>query len=590
MLLLLQDLLLSEESETSVGVRYRDCNNHVKAEYLDFDSLLNFTDWILASYEQNPDELTLDSLKDDANTRGVIKTFSSAGILDTLDEAIQEKVLFSKSPSEPEPFSFWDRIRVLHPVIVLTAVFVVAVLAILFAVEQLFEIDIFPPFNNSGYSEIQVYTVTFDYNGGTPVQNSEKAVPVSEGVAVPEPQPPIRDGYVFQGWLLDGATYDFDAPVRRNITLTADWQKERLQTFRVTFESSGNSVEPQDVELGKTVVEPEKPKRDGYLFRDWLLNGMPYDFSTQVTENLTLQANWIKAYTVSFNLNYENAPPIPTQTIAEGAYAEEPEMPTREGYTFHAWMSGETEYSFNSPVQTDITLTADWTKIVVSHTVTFDVGYTLEDGSRILAEQTILDGETAEEPPNPSRQGHDFVVWQLSGMDYDFTEPVKSNLTLKALWVLSGKKTHVVTFTIDGLAYRQTVEEGLLANASSLSEKLEGEPKWISMVPSQGYDLPVYQDFTLYGTWPETQHIVTLDSTGGNPKYFQIPVNDGERVPQEMLSTKTPTRSGYVFRGWYTDRACKFAYNNALITEDTTLYAKWEKKSDILGWLLNLWP
>ena len=40
-----------------------------------------------------------------------------------------------------------------------------------------------------------------------------------------------------------------------------------------------------------------------------------------------------------------------------------------------------------------------------------------------------------------------------------------------------------------------------------------------------------------------------------------------------------PTREGYDFTGWYTDKACEHSYNfDALVTEDITLYAGWQEK------------
>ncbi len=39
------------------------------------------------------------------------------------------------------------------------------------------------------------------------------------------PDVPARFGYRFSDWLLDGETYDFNAPVTANITLAAAWEK-----------------------------------------------------------------------------------------------------------------------------------------------------------------------------------------------------------------------------------------------------------------------------------------------------------------------------------------------------------------------------
>ena len=48
---------------------------------------------------------------------------------------------------------------------------------------------------------------------------------MNAGGIASRPADPVRSGYVFQGWQLDGETYDFNTPVTKTITLTALWQK-----------------------------------------------------------------------------------------------------------------------------------------------------------------------------------------------------------------------------------------------------------------------------------------------------------------------------------------------------------------------------
>lgn len=65
---------------------------------------------------------------------------------------------------------------------------------------------------------------------------------------------------------------------------------------------------------------------------------------------------------------------------------------------------------------------------------------------------------------------------------------------------------------------------------------------------------------------------VTFNTNGGTPEpESQIRANLPATKPDD------PTRSGYVFAGWYTDEACTAAYDfTQPVTESVTLYAKWE--------------
>ena len=71
-------------------------------------------------------------------------------------------------------------------------------------------------------SSVTRYTVTFDSDGGSAVDSQT----VRKGNTASEPAEPTKDGFVFYGWFLAGAPYDFSTAVRENITLTAMWGEE----------------------------------------------------------------------------------------------------------------------------------------------------------------------------------------------------------------------------------------------------------------------------------------------------------------------------------------------------------------------------
>ena len=72
---------------------------------------------------------------------------------------------------------------------------------------------------------------------------------------------------------------------------------------------------------------------------------------------------------------------------------------------------------------------------------------------------------------------------------------------------------------------------------------------------------------SVYGTF----YTVAFVSNGGSDVPGQIRANAAATKPAD------PTRSGYVFAGWYTDEACTAAYDfTQPVTDSVTLYAKWE--------------
>lgn len=68
---------------------------------------------------------------------------------------------------------------------------------------------------------------------------------------------------------------------------------------------------------------------------------------------------------------------------------------------------------------------------------------------------------------------------------------------------------------------------------------------------------------------------VSFETNGGS-SVSSVRVLHGEKVPQEQI----PTREGYVFTGWYSDRACTvpWAIESDVVTGSLTLYAGWAEK------------
>lgn len=64
----------------------------------------------------------------------------------------------------------------------------------------------------------------------------------------------------------------------------------------VTFDSNGGAeVEPIFITSGATITAPET-SREGYNFDGWFYAGAMFDFSTPITENITLTAKWSRQY------------------------------------------------------------------------------------------------------------------------------------------------------------------------------------------------------------------------------------------------------------------------------------------------------
>ena len=405
--------------------------------------------------------------------------------------------------------------------------------------------------------------VGFDMKGGRPIL---RTVRVIDGKPVTKPGDPVRDGYRFAGWLLDGRPYDFSQPVTRNITLTASWTS--IGSHAIVFDSAGGTFIPaQTIPDGQTGAEPDAPARTGYTFDGWLLDGRPYDWDTPVTSDITLTASWT-ANMMSVTFDPGDDGTVSAVSVAYGNPVDRPADPVRDGYRFDGWLLDGEPYDFTAPVTRDLTLDASWTRL--THTVAFDTA-----GGTPIGPIAVDDGKPVLEPADPTRDGYEFSGWLLDGRPYDFDTPVTRDITLTALWDETPAVTHLVTFDTagGGRVDPQAVTDGQTATKPRDPTRAGYEFKgWLLDGKPYDFTSPVTGDITLTAVWtpiPVT-HAVTFDRADGTDPTV-ITVEDGNPA----VRPEDPVRDGYVFLGWTLDgRAYDFS---APVTGDLTLTAEWEK-------------
>ena len=245
----------------------------------------------------------------------------------------------------------------------------------------------------------EVYTVTFDSYGGTPVPPAQE---VEYGLTATKPADPTLKGYTFAFWYLgedeqNATAYDFDTPVTENITLTAKWN---INKYTVAFNTDGGTPVPpaQEVEYGLTATEPAAPEKTGYTFDGWYLGDEKYDFSAAVEQNITLTAKWQKkTFTVKYYLPDETGAWVEKKmdTVDSVDYATYSLWTpnAEDGYEFSGWYQKTADIGVTAKVE-KLYMAKEWKLYGKFTPIEYTIQYVYNDGKATSTNPTTYTVES----------------------------------------------------------------------------------------------------------------------------------------------------------------------------------------------------
>ena len=139
--------------------------------------------------------------------------------------------------------------------------------------------------------QLKEWTVTFKGSDGEIIAG----VKVEDGKKVARPEnDPVKEGYKFIGWFVDGKEFDFNTEIKGNLVIEARFEKNDTPTPQPgewTVTINGQTVTVKD---GETLARPADPVKEGYKFIGWFVDGKEFDFNTPITGNLKIEARFEK--------------------------------------------------------------------------------------------------------------------------------------------------------------------------------------------------------------------------------------------------------------------------------------------------------
>lgn len=127
----------------------------------------------------------------------------------------------------------------------------------------------------------------------------------------------------------------------------------------------------QYVKKNDKIVEPTAPKKDGYVFIEWQLNGEQYDFETGVKTDTILTAKWIKEDYIVINYNTDSTYSIESNKILKGSTIENLPIAYKDGYEFVGWSINGKLYD-NEIINDNVVLYAEYKNETIN--TTYKVG------------------------------------------------------------------------------------------------------------------------------------------------------------------------------------------------------------------------
>ena len=338
------------------------------------------------------------------------------------------------------------------------------------------------------------------------------------------------------------------------------------------------------------------PQREGYAFVGWNLsaagNGIILTKDDPVAaETRTVYSQWsTNDYTVTFNANGGETPTSSTNVTYGATYGDLP-TPTRTGYTFAGWYTAKSggekiETGATVTITKNTTLYAQWSAI--SYTIAFNGnGATSGTTSSIAAKYgetyaltsngfsrkylVTYNANGGSVSPASEESIYQFAGWNTksdgSGTSYNNGASVKDLRSTEGTFTLYAK-WNPDTVTLPTPERTGYTFNGWYTAASAGTR-----------VGTAGAVYTPTVDIELYAQWSANTYKITFDANGGTCSSTEkISVTYDDVYP----SLPTVTREGYNFLGWYTskvDGAKVEKGNKVTITENTTLYARWEEAS-----------
>ena len=434
-------------------------------------------------------------------------------------------------------------------------------------------------------------TVTFDFQ----IEGKETVRMTANADGTLSEEFPTIDnpGYLLEGWYRNqdcsGNKVTKEGPFTEPTTLYAKWtenKEEASVTVTFDFQIEGKETVKMTANADGTLSE-EFPTVDnpGYLLEGWYRNqdcsGEKVTKEGPFTEPTTLYAKWTAkpGYTVTFNFNGAESS-VNSYTTDNFGKLDNLPKPERTGFIFLGWYIGETKVDVNYTYTENTTLVAKWSRDVQSIIVNQSEGVFAPEG---FLENIEIAPDVAKIEIVAKRQGDDALKDALKNQikDFDTKNVLEFDLsveTQKADGTKIGNLSQVsklIQFTFGNIPGNGIGVFRLHGGNLQELNKSNGTTEGYSYSESDGTLTIFANQFSPYAIISNTVAVkITFDPMGGTVDPKTMTTGTDGKLKENL---PTPTRTGYTFDGWYSDKnhTGNKMTQDVTFLRDSTLYAKW---------------
>lgn len=281
-------------------------------------------------------------------------------------------------------------------------------------------------------AKTKTFTVTFDEDNGSSLVTKK----VTENSLVNKPIDPIKPGFVFKHWEIDGTKYEFLEPVKKDIVLKAVYEPSVLYSgfyLMIKEKISPETNEKQKIEELMTRLSLTRDDSiilyknlNNYLIHEKLLADNRMDLLvlaaqfTSMNKYFTVEVLEVKnEVLVTYklvNVKFYQVKPF-------GSFLEEPKFLSSYNFFTEAKVN-QKSYIFGS----EKLLTSIVIDIELYGHATFDYNMNDENGNVKTLRQKFYYGKALEKPLDPVKPGFTFLYWleMYDNRPFDFTLPIST--------------------------------------------------------------------------------------------------------------------------------------------------------------------